>query len=359
MARIVIIDDDSRLLQAHGQALEVLGHRVVYGRSFAAVSLHLRPGKFDLLVTDALQFVATGKPVLAEVVAKRKCQEPVILITGDTSFEAVAVALGLGAFDVLKKPVLEADMSLAVVRGLDYIQILRKRDQARLAELELLRNLVLLSNSAAQLSHEIRTPITSLRQALRAVADRIGLADRVLVEDLIGNLGRIDRLLNQALSFARAIPLQPRPVSLPKLIGDAAAIVQSLAVVQSMTVVTRCLLSNVNVVLDQALFTDVLVNLLRNAAEACNGIGRIEISAEIVGSKLRLEVADDGPGIPASLRNDIFKPFFATKEGGAGIGLALCRKIVESHAGSLSLADRSGPGACFRIELDQALIQDY
>jgi signal transduction histidine kinase len=106
---------------------------------------------------------------------------------------------------------------------------------------------------------------------------------------------------------------------------------------------------------DARLLAEVFGNLLRNAAEACSGNGHVDIVAtDIVATGaggIAIEVVDDGPGVPTHLREEIFKPFRSSKEYGTGIGLAFCRKVVESHGGSIALVDRPGCGACFRIEL--------
>ena len=97
-------------------------------------------------------------------------------------------------------------------------------------------------------------------------------------------------------------------------------------------------------------------NLLRNAAEACGGKGHVEIRAMAEGDTVTAELADDGPGVPPTLREEIFKPFRSSKDYGTGIGLAFCRKVIESHGGTIDLVSRPGSGACFRVVLPQALV---
>jgi signal transduction histidine kinase len=97
----------------------------------------------------------------------------------------------------------------------------------------------------------------------------------------------------------------------------------------------------------------VLLNLLRNGAEAAASANQrptvaLAFSAAR-GGQVAIEVADNGPGVPASLRQDVFLPFFTTKEKGTGIGLSLVRQIVLAHQGSISLDERTGGGACFRL----------
>jgi signal transduction histidine kinase len=350
MARIVLIDDEARLLQTLTRFLEHQGHQVVRGNRFAEVSEQLYPGRFELLITDIVMPEFDGMQVLREVVEVRQCQEPVVLITGEPNLETASEAVRRGAFDYISKPVTKDKLLEAVGRGLRHVQLLRERDQARQMEIQVLRNLAMLGESASVLSHEIRTPITSLRHALRAVGDKLGIEDRVLVEEFIGNLNRIERMLGQTLSFAKPLALQKQRVDLGELARACVREVQGLPIGASMSAEVRSepgLLADV----DPQLFGEVLTNLLRNAAEACQGKGHVEVHVTVDQGRAAIEVADDGPGVPQARREEIFKPFHSSKEYGTGIGLAFSRKVVESHGGTIGLADRPGGGACFRVQV--------
>lgn len=350
MARIVLIDDETKLLQTLARFLEQQGHQVWRGSSFRDVQEHLHPGRFELLITDIVMPDFDGMKVLREVVEARRCQEPVILITGEPNLETASEAVRRGAFDYISKPVTKDKLLEAVSRGLRQVQLLRERDQARQVEIQVLKNLASLGESASVLTHEIRTPITSLRHALRAVGEKLGVEDKVLVEEFIGNLNRIERMLGQTLSFAKPLQLKIEAADLARLIADAEREVSRLPAFAGMSVEVRCepgLLAYV----DRQLFGEVLTNLLRNAAEACQGKGHVEIAAHREGDGCAIELADDGPGVPANRREEIFKPFRSSKDYGTGIGLAFSRKVVESHGGTIRLIDRPGSGACFRIDL--------
>jgi signal transduction histidine kinase len=355
MARIVLIDDEARLLQTLARFLEQQGHQVVRGTTFREVAEQLQPGRFELLITDIVMPDFDGMKVLREVVEVRKCQEPVILITGEPNLETAAEAVRRGAFDYISKPVTKDKLLEVVARGLRHVQLLRERDQARHMEMQVLKNLAALGESASVLSHEIRTPITSLRHALRAVGDKLGVEDRVLVEEFIGNLNRIERMLGQTLSFAKPLQLKLQPIAIADIVARAVEEVRQLPVVATMSVDVhsdRALMVKV----DTQLFGEVLTNLLRNAAEACHGVGHIEVRTAREGSSAVIEVEDDGPGVPANMRDEIFKPFHSSKDYGTGIGLALCRKVVESHGGTIRLVGRPGVGACFRVELPPSAV---
>jgi nitrogen fixation/metabolism regulation signal transduction histidine kinase len=104
---------------------------------------------------------------------------------------------------------------------------------------------------------------------------------------------------------------------------------------------------------DPDLMCQVLINLLRNAAEAARSDAEapaVSLSfALIPGGRVQIEVADNGPGVPESLRQDVFLPFFTTKAKGTGVGLSLARQVVLAHRGSIGLGESDGGGALFRI----------
>jgi signal transduction histidine kinase len=104
---------------------------------------------------------------------------------------------------------------------------------------------------------------------------------------------------------------------------------------------------------DPDLMSQVLINLIRNGAQAARAhsdaphvwltFGRTR------SGRAQIEIADNGPGVPEKLRQDVFLPFFTTKADGTGVGLSLARQVVLAHRGAISVGDRDGGGALFRI----------
>lgn len=349
MAKVVLIDDEVRLLAMLARVLEREGMEVVTATSFAEAEEHLQPGRFEVLVTDIVMPAFDGMQTLHEVVNVRQCQEPVILITGDPNLETASQAVRNGAFDYLQKPVTKDRFFEVVNRGLRHVKLIRERDQARERELQLLKNLAEIGESASVLSHEIRTPINGLRHALQAVGDRLGVEDGVVIGEFTDSLGRIERLLGETLSFAK--PLIPRLTEslLHDVIDTAVGECRSLDSFANMAVEVSCD-RGLRVEADQQHLGEVFVNLLRNAAEACEGVGAVRISAHMTEGSVCIDVVDSGPGVPVQMRDEIFKPFATSKDYGNGIGLAFSRKVVEAHGGSIELFSGDS-GACFRIKL--------
>jgi two-component system sensor kinase FixL len=101
----------------------------------------------------------------------------------------------------------------------------------------------------------------------------------------------------------------------------------------------------------------VLLNLIRNAGEALAGTSdpRIEIATALAASgMIEIRVSDNGPGLPAEVRDRLFQPFVTTKEAGTGVGLSICQGIVEAHGGTLAAEDRPGGGTVFRFTVPKA-----
>ena len=85
--------------------------------------------------------------------------------------------------------------------------------------------------------------------------------------------------------------------------------------------------------------------------QACRAAGRVTLRAQVRAGKLRIEVVDHGPGIPAAHRARIFQPFFTTKATGTGLGLAVVKRIVEAHRGEVTLESAEGQGTAFTLSL--------
>ena len=98
----------------------------------------------------------------------------------------------------------------------------------------------------------------------------------------------------------------------------------------------------------------VLDNLLNNALEAMPAGGTLTVSCRPEGGAVRLRVADTGTGIPASVAGALFTPFVSTKPDGTGIGLAICRRIVEAHGGAIAFETSDGRGTRFDVRLPVA-----
>jgi signal transduction histidine kinase len=210
-----------------------------------------------------------------------------------------------------------------------------------------------LSRMSAMVAHEIRNPLGVIRGAVELVGARAGPAlsprDREALSDVLGEVERLRHLTEDLLDLSREPALDLARVDLSEI---AAAAARS-AGASHPGLAVRLELPQLPVMADRRRLTQVLLNLLLNAAQA--GARSAAITGEgRQGAEVRLKVRDDGPGVPPALRPRLFQPFATGRPGGTGLGLAICRRLVERHGGTLRLLDQGGPGAAFELRLPRA-----
>lgn len=200
-------------------------------------------------------------------------------------------------------------------------------------------------------SHEVRSnlaPIRSLTRSARTLAER---GERARLEELLDTIDQsaaaLQRFIEGYGRFARLPEPRREPVALPAFLEHLRRIEPFELEGTAPAVVLE---------IDPGQIQQVLVNLLRNAREAGSPAGEISILASSDGAAATLEVRDRGCGMDAEALERALLPFHSTKPDGAGLGLALCREILEAHGGSLRLAPRDGGGlvAACRLPLEPA-----
>lgn len=196
----------------------------------------------------------------------------------------------------------------------------------------------------ANVSHELRTPIAALHAQLENVVDGIVDPDPVALRVALAQTERLSELVTDLLDLSRledgAIPLQPSTFSVGDFLSEA---VDHVAVVaDDVRIDIEVSPPGLAAVADQARLKQVVVNLVDNAVRHSPAGGRVSVVASASHPEgPRLEVGDEGPGIPADERERVFQRFTrgATSAGGTGLGLAIARWAVELHGGSISVLE--------------------
>jgi signal transduction histidine kinase len=211
----------------------------------------------------------------------------------------------------------------------------------------------------SMLAHDFRGPMTVIRGYAETIENGVYTPEeareraRVIVE----MVDRMERMTVETLDFARgAGRLARRSMDLPALLEELArGIEQEFPRLRVERLFAPC--DGVVAAVDLDKLRRVVGNIAANAHDAMGGSGRLQMMSEVGegpgerGPRLLLELADDGPGVPQEIRERLFEPFVSRgKKGGTGLGLAVARRFVEDHGGSLDLLEE-GPGARFRIAL--------
>jgi len=175
------------------------------------------------------------------------------------------------------------------------------------------------------------------------------------IRRLQGECQRLVDLSNDFLRFARVKDLSREPTNLIPLIGELVDFFGPMA--RATNIDIKCYLpaSLPPVLLDRDLFKEALLNLLLNAQQALKLGGEVIFQASAQpfgqGPGVCLSIIDTGPGMPPEVAAKVFQPFFSTRQGGTGLGLASTRKTVEAHNGTIELQSEVGRGTKFTIRL--------
>jgi signal transduction histidine kinase len=211
-----------------------------------------------------------------------------------------------------------------------------------------------LGTMAGMLAHDFRGPMTVIRGYAELLSDAPGSADEVRQRAslIVDAVDRLERMTAETLDFAReGGRLVRRQVSLRAFLEDMARELErefpGLAVRRALDVAEMVTAS-----LDVDKLQRVVGNIAANARDAMGGRGLFHLQAAVEeGRTLVLTLADEGPGVPAEIRERLFDPFVTKgKKGGTGLGLAVARRFVEDHGGRIELL-AEGPGARFRLAL--------
>lgn len=223
------------------------------------------------------------------------------------------------------------------------------------AETERMRNAILSS-----VSHDLRTPLATITGAASSLLDQQGRFDPTtrleMARSIYREADRLDRFLKNLLDMMRieagAVQLNKEWHPLDEVVGAALARLEGR--LRDHTVNTAFPADLPLVLVDGVLLEQVVINLVENALKYAPAGSVIDLSASASNRDVIVEVADRGPGIPLGEGTRIFDKFYRAKparEGGVGLGLTICRGIVEAHGGRIWAENRSGGGALFRFSI--------
>ena len=243
----------------------------------------------------------------------------------------------------------------SLMENVDQTQSELQQSRAHLLQAE---KLAMVGKLAAGVAHTIRNPLTSVNMRLFSLERSLELSQnqREDFEVISEEVRHIDTIVQNFLEFARPPKLKMQRISPSEVVDMALQLLRHRLESYGVQVELDREHRLPMIEADPEQLKEVLINLLVNGCEAMGEGGLIVIReeegvAEPLGRVAVIRVKDNGPGIPKSVRDNVFQPFFSTKEEGTGLGLSIAYRIVEEHGGWLSLKSKEGEGTTFTITL--------
>jgi len=241
----------------------------------------------------------------------------------------------------------------------------------QLEERERLRDrLASLGEMAAGIAHELKNPLAGIEVMAGLLRRQVSDSKdaQSLLADILSEAKLANAIVVEMLEFVRPVRLQVERTDLADVIQQSVTMAESKVPRRDVAVTVTLQPGLPMIESDHHQLSQVFTNLVANAFEALDGTGRITIS--VVATTIEadpafagihpptpavlVEVADNGPGVPADLTDRIFNPFFTTKVTGTGLGLAIVRKIVDAHDGRIDVSSTPETGTKFRVTLPVA-----
>lgn len=367
---VVLVDDEKDIREVVGITLEDAGyavHAAEDGQSGVQLARTVNP---EIIVTDIRMPVMDGLALL-EIVKKEMPETEVIIITAFADIDLAIRALQLDASDFVTKPLNYEALHLALKRAIqryttrkqlkDYMALLERdmEDQARILHQD---KMISLGRLAASVVHEINNPLSGILNYVRLMkrmvdrgdidAARIDKFSRYL-EIVDREISRCSHITGNLLAYTRKSPPLFETVSIEDLLNRCILLCAHKLELQKIEINTDIPQNLPAVRGDFNQLQQCVLNLIFNAIDAMPKGGRLTLRAGVAASEngLFIDVEDTGKGVIDSNRQQIFDPFYTTKQEGYGVGLGLSTvtEIMHRHEGEIKLTQTSDQGSIFQI----------
>jgi signal transduction histidine kinase len=220
-----------------------------------------------------------------------------------------------------------------------------------------------LGHNVSSIVHEVNQPLTAISNYAAASLKLLETSRleqlKSLLERLVEQTVRANEIIRHLRNFVARHEAEKRAENIPELLRDATQLALDAGREPAPAVEIRCDPDASTGFLDRVQIEQVVFNLMRNATEAMSKSQRRVLTLatkSIADGMIEVSITDTGPGVSADIRATLFEPFVTTKEGGLGIGLSICRVIIEAHGGKLAAKDNPEGGAIFRFTIPRAPI---
>ena len=239
--------------------------------------------------------------------------------------------------------------------------ILTFKDLQSITELEnnLYRSMKfgIITNLASSISHEIKNPLSAMAmhsEILKNKLETLEFKDKnkaqISIDTLQNEVKRLNGIIQQFLSLTKPSKLELDLVNINGVVNDVITLVQQQAQEQSIKLNTKLQMKLDTIYGEESQLKQVLLNLILNAFAVMPDGGNLDIQTTSSNHKFCINISDSGIGIPKKIQSKIFDLYFTTKKDGGGIGLSICKNIMEAHEGKLYFKTKTGQGTTFTME---------
>ena len=245
-----------------------------------------------------------------------------------------------------------------------YLEYLEETVESRTSQLKQIQKhlveaerMAAIGEAVTMIGHDARNPLQVIFNTLYLAIKKIDEMQvsseeknhlKNLLEKIRNQADYINRMILDLQEYTKGVTPELIKVDLNELLEEA---LSSITIPEKIEVILDVEKDFPGILADPTLMKRVLINLIKNAVEAMPEGGKIRIGASVKGSNALIEVEDTGIGIPEENMKEIFRPFFTTKPKGLGLGLAVCKKLIEAQGGEISVKSKIGKGTKFKIEI--------
>jgi signal transduction histidine kinase len=368
--KILVADDDPLIVAATRRVLESAGYTVFSAQDGEVALEATRAQHPDLLLLDVNMPKMDGFEVCRQIKADPALAGTFIIIMSSTytDSDSQVNGLNLGADGYLPRPIANREL-LARVEAMLRIQaaeqVIKKYSESleelvaertrelREAEEQLVRQakLAVLGQMAGSVGHELRNPLAVIKNAVYFLKLVQPEADETIKEYLAlieKETGNAEKIITDLLDFARLQPSQREAVCIPELVER---VLRRYPAPDSVKVTLDLPPDLPGVNVDPRQMEQVFGNLALNACQAMENGGQLTIFAAMEGESVKISVQDSGTGIPPENMPKLFEPLFTTKPTGIGLGLPVCKNLVEANGGRIEVESEPGIGSTFKVWL--------
>jgi two-component system sensor histidine kinase/response regulator len=362
-SKLLIIDDEEVILDSCTQILENGNYQIATASNGIQGFELLQEFHPDIVFVDLKMPGISG----FEVIEKIYAMDPTIVtvvITGFATVSSAVEAMKKGAYDFLPKPFTPDELRVIAKRGLEKRRLILETINLR-REKEMLRD-----QFAAIVSHELKSPLGAVQQNLYVLAmdlaDQLAADQKTRFERIQTRIGEMVNLINTWLrvltvDFSK-IKETFKAVAVQTVISKAVESVQPQAIRKDIEVLISQEDPGLSALGDEGTLVEALVNIVGNAIKYSHSGSQVRIKAYPEEKECMIVIADSGVGISNEDLPYIFTDFYTGKSApeeakGSGIGLAVTKRIIEAHNGTITVSSESGKGSTFMIQLPREQIR--